>query len=195
MDIAPLLDDARRFLQLNFEVIKMYPLQMYNFAHVWIPKKSLMQERYAPALSDTPRVLFRLSQPWQPLVHVIRHALAVHSVAFSPDSSHLASGSWDGIVQIWNMATGELEDKLEGHTGCIESVAFSHNGCFVASGLWDGTIWIWNMDTCEMTYMLTGHNAEVISVTISKDDKFVVSGSRDRTVQMWDSSNVGHSNG
>ena len=186
VDIAPLLDDARRFLQLNFELIKMHPLQMYNFAHVWIPKKSLMRERYAAALSDTPRVLFGLSQPWQPLVHVIRHALAVHSVAFSPDSSRLASGSWDGIVRIWNVATGELEDKLEGHTDRIESVAFSHNGRFVASGSWDETIRIWNMDTCEMTYMLTGHEAEVISVAISKDDKFVVSGSWDRTVRIWD---------
>ena len=41
MDIAPLLDDARRFLELDFEFIKQHPLQMYDFAHVWIPKKSL----------------------------------------------------------------------------------------------------------------------------------------------------------
>ena len=184
-DIAPLLDDARRFLQLNFELIKQYPLQMYDFAHVWIPKKSLTRERYSAAFGRPPRVLFGLSESWQPLVHVIQHGAPVHSVAFSPDGSLLASGS-DKIVWIWNTATGELEDELEGHTNLVRSVAFSHNGRFIVSGASDKTVRIWNTATCETTYMLTGHKAVVMSVAISKDDKFVVSGSCDRTVRMWD---------
>ena len=53
-------------------------------------------------------MLFGLSQYWEPLLHVIQHPSSVMSVAFSPDGSHLASGS-DKIVQIRNMATGELE--------------------------------------------------------------------------------------
>ena len=39
-----------------------------------------MRERYATALNHTPRVLFGLLQSWQPLVHVIRHALIVKAV-------------------------------------------------------------------------------------------------------------------
>ena len=185
VDIAPLLDDAHKFLQLNFELIKQYPLQMYDFAHVWIPKKSLMRERYAATLGQTPQVLFGLPESWQPLVHVIRHASVVYSVAFSPDGGRLASGS-DNVVRIWNTATGELEDELEGHTDSVESVAFSHNGHFIVSGSWDGTIRIWNTATCKTTFMLTGHKANVFSVAISRNDKFVVSGSGDRTVRMWD---------
>ena len=184
-DIAPLLDDARRFLQLNFELIKQHLLQMYDLAHVWIPKKSLMRERYAAALGRTPRVLCGLSQSWQPLVHVIRCAMRVHSVAFSPDGSRLASGS-DEIVRIWNMTTGELEDELEGHTHNVKSVAFSHNGRFIVSGSGDDTVRVWNTATCETTYMLMGHEDAVMSVAISSNDEFVVSGSRDRTVRMWD---------
>ena len=156
---------------------------MYDFAQVWIPKKSLMREQYATTLSQNPRVLFGLSQSWQPWVHVVSHRAPVHSIAFSPDGSRLASGS-DFDVRIWNTATGELEDKLEGHTGFVMSVAFSHNGCFVVSGSWDKTVRIWNTTTCETTYMLTGHEDHVTSVAISRDDKFLVSGSG-RTVQMW----------
>ena len=184
-DIALLLIDARRFLQLNFELIRQHPLRMYDFGHVWIPKKSLMRERNAAALGETPRVLFGLPQSWQPLVHVIPHTEYVKSVAFSPDGSRLASGS-DEIVRIWNTATGELEDELEGHTGWVESVVFSHNGRFIVSGSRDMTIRIWNASTCETTHTLTGHEDRVMSVAISRDDKFVVSGSRDRTVRMWD---------
>ena len=158
---------------------------MYNFAHVWTPEKSLIRERYASVLGHTPRVLFGISQSWQPLLHVIRHASEVCSVAFSPDGGRLASGS-DEIVRIWNTATGELEDELEGHTKPVWSVAFSHNGRFIVSGSDDETVRIWNAATCETRYMLTGHISYVRSVAISRNDKFVVSGSNDRIVRIWD---------
>ena len=183
-DIAPLLNDARRFLQLNFELIEQHPLHMYDFVHVWIPKKSLMRERYATALDRTPRMLFGLPQSWEPLVHVIVQGARTHSVAFSPNGTRLVSGS-DKIVNIWNTTTGQLDDLLEGHTNLVRSVAFSHNGRFIVSGASDKTVRIWNTATGETTYMLTGHEDAVMSVAISRDDKFVVSGSRDRTVRMW----------
>ena len=158
---------------------------MYNFAHVWIPEKSLIRERYAAVLGHTPRVLFGLSQSWEPSLHVISHPASVHSVAFSPDGGRLASGS-DEIVRIWNTATGELEDELEGHTQRVRSVAFSHDGHFIVSGSGDKTARIWNTATCETRFMLMGHTGEVMSVAISRNDKFVVSGSCDRTVRIWD---------
>ena len=154
---------------------------MYDFAHVWIPEKSLVRERYAAVLGHSPRVVFGLSQSWEPLLHVIRHPSVVFSVAFSPDGGRLASGS-DEIVRIWNTATGELEDELEGHTAWVWSVAFSHNGQFVVSGSKDMSDRIWNTATCNATYMLTGHTSVVTSVAISRDDRFMVSGSWDRTI-------------
>ena len=145
---------------------------------------SLMRERYAAVLGHTPRVIFGLPQSWEPLLHVIRHPSWVYSVAFSPNGGRLASGS-DEIVRIWNTATGELEDALEGHTDMVWSVAFSHNGRFIVSGSEDKTVRIWNTATCDTRYMLTGHTGEVTSVAISRDDKFVVSGSWDG-VRIWD---------
>ena len=142
-----------------------------------------MRAQYATV--HTPRVLFGLPQSWEPVLHVIQHPSTVNSVAFSPDGGRLASGS-DEIVRIWNTATGELEDELEGHRGWVWSVAFSHKGHFIVSGSGDKTVRIWNAATCETRYTLTGHTDGVTSVAMSRDDKFMVSGSWDGTVRMWD---------
>ena len=143
-----------------------------------------MRERYAAVPEGTPRVLFGLSQSWEPVLHVIFHPSFVHSIAFSPDGGRLVSGS-DEMVRIWNTATGELENELEGHTNWVWSVAFSHDGRFIVSG-GDETVRIWNTATCDTRYILTGHTGEVTSVAISRNDQFVVSGSYDRTVRIWD---------
>ena len=135
-----------------------------------------MREQYAAVLGHTPRVLFGLSQSWEPILHVMRHTSEMYSVAFSPDGGRLASGS-DKIVRVWNTATGELEDKLEGHTDTVLSVAFSHNGRFIVSGSGDETVRIWNIAICDTRYTLTGHTSDVTSIAISRNNKFIRYGS------------------
>src|SRR5436309_1530473 len=58
----------------------------------------------------------------------------VFSVAFSPDGRTLAAGSWDGVVRLWEVATGkELHHFGEQQTP-VRSVAFSPDGEIVACG-------------------------------------------------------------
>jgi WD40 repeat protein len=69
---------------------------------------------------------------------------AVRTVTFSPDGLLFASGSVEGFVGVWNTATGDRLQKLEGHVDSIASVAFSPDTRVLASGSHDGTIRLWN---------------------------------------------------
>jgi WD40 repeat protein len=65
------------------------------------------------------------------------HTRAVDSVAFSPDGKTLASGSYDGTIKLWDVATGKEQATLEGHTGELWNVALSPNGKTLAAGAVD----------------------------------------------------------
>ena len=73
------------------------------------------------------------------------HADEVRSVSFSPDGSVLASGSGDGTIELWEVATGQKRTTLSGHTGAVTSVSFLSDGTTIASGSLDGTIQLWDV--------------------------------------------------
>ena len=67
-------------------------------------------------------------------------------MAFSPDGKTLASGSPDGTVRLWDLATSRpIGAPLTGHTGLVTSVAFSPDGKTLATGSADDTVRLWDV--------------------------------------------------
>jgi len=67
----------------------------------------------------------------------------VHSVAISPDSRWVISGSSDGTARIWDMVDATLQCTLVGHENVVSSVDFSPTGNYMACGSWDGKVLVW----------------------------------------------------
>jgi WD40 repeat protein len=116
-----------------------------------------------------------------------RHTDGVSSVAFSPDGSLLASGSWDRTIKLWRVADGSLVRTLTGHTDGVSSVAFSPDGSLLASGSGyrDRTVKLWRVADGALLRTLEGHTDWVSSVVFSPDGSLLASGSGDRTVRFW----------
>ena len=72
------------------------------------------------------------------------HKNWVKSVAFSPDGTMIASGSWDKTAKLWNLE-GRVLQTFEGHKRIVNSIAFSPNGKMIASGSDDKTIRLWTI--------------------------------------------------
>ncbi len=109
------------------------------------------------------------------------------SLAFSPDSSMLASGDHEGIITVWDLESGEEIATLQGHVGEIFSLCYSPDQSRLASGGNDGNVVLWDAETHERVMVLTGHASYVHSLRFSPDGTMIASASGDRTVRVWDS--------
>lgn len=67
------------------------------------------------------------------------------TLAFSPNGKLLASGSSDGTVGVWDVATSSQLEAFARHGDRVVSVAFSPDGKFLASASYDGTVLLWDM--------------------------------------------------
>ncbi|KAF8595295.1 WD40 repeat-like protein, partial [Ceratobasidium sp. AG-I] len=79
------------------------------------------------------------------LVHRISDPnAAIIDLAFSPNGRHIALGSWDRTIHIWDLGLATpTSEILVGHSSRVASVAFSHDGSRIASGSADCTVRIW----------------------------------------------------
>ncbi|MFL5807811.1 MAG: protein kinase domain-containing protein, partial [Roseiflexaceae bacterium] len=140
----------------------------------------------------------------------IGHTQQAWSVAFSPDSRYMLTGSLDHTARLWDTQTGQELRRFTGHTDTVRSVAFSPDGKYVLTGSNDTTARLWEVATGHEPRQFIGHELRqfighskgISGVAFSPDGKYVLTGSDDTTARLWEVATghelrqfIGHSKG
>ena len=94
------------------------------------------------------------------------------SPIFSPDGKMLAGASGNAI-QLLDIATGDEQSRLEGHTSTITWIGWSSNGKHVASVGSDHTLRLWDVETGEILQQHEDEERRWMIVDFSADGKSV----------------------
>lgn len=110
----------------------------------------------------------------------------VRGLAVASGGRLLVSGSEDGTIIVWELASGAHVRALSGHSKRVWSVAVMSDGQRVVSGSEDKTVCVWNLESGACLCTSIGHTNWVLSVAALPDECGFVSGSRDKTVRVWE---------
>jgi WD40 repeat protein/transcriptional regulator with XRE-family HTH domain len=113
------------------------------------------------------------------------HHSVVSALAFSPDEQRLATGSWGGVIKLWNTADGTLLWTSPA-MDAIMGLAFSLDGRTLTSGGTDGQIRLWDVASGALLQTLSEHAGPVFCVAWSPDGEFLISAGHDAQVRLWE---------
>ncbi|EPY36549.1 pleiotropic regulator 1 [Angomonas deanei] len=137
-------------------------------------RKQRAEEQYTPP------------KDWKVSKILIGHQGRVNDVAVDPSNSWFASASFDQIIKVWDLSTGQLKVNLTGHTESVNALAISAISPYMFSGGDDHSIKCWDLETKTITRDFFGHRKSVQSVAVHPTLNLVVSAGADRQVRVWD---------
>lgn len=115
------------------------------------------------------------------------HLAGVSTIAWSPDSKTLASGSDDKSIRLWHVETGKPHpEPFLGHHNYVYCVAFSPKGNMLVSGSYDEAVFLWDVRTGRLMRSLPAHSDPVGGVGFVRDGTLIVSCASDGLVRVWD---------
>jgi WD40 repeat protein len=112
------------------------------------------------------------------------HTDRVTGLAYTATGDQIISGSLDGTVRVWDVATATetLEIELD---VAVNAIALSDDATTVAAALATGDIVLLDVATGEVSATLQAHTGAVNSVIFGVDDTVLVSGGDDAAVYVW----------
>jgi F-box and WD-40 domain protein CDC4 len=113
------------------------------------------------------------------------HHHSVRAIAAHGDT--LVSGSYDCTVRVWRISTGEVLQRLQGHSQKVYSVVLDHARNRCISGSMDNMVKVWSLETGACLYTLEGHTSLVGLLDLSHQR--LVSAAADSTLRIWDPEN------
>ena len=116
------------------------------------------------------------------------HTSAVACLAFSPDGEHIISGGDDGVIKLWEVATGREVRSFGNLDAGITALAYSPVAPLALAGYRDGTIALWDATTGDHVRRYSDHGEQIQALAFSGDGSRIYSGDKGRNIIVWETS-------
>jgi WD40 repeat protein len=121
------------------------------------------------------------------VVHQLPYTSPLVACRFDPSGKSVVTGSHDGQLQRWDLATGAKID-LVGHESWVRAIGFSPDGSQLFTGGYEGRLiwWAWEGNTAKIVRQVEAHDGWIRALSVSADGKQVATVGNDRLVKIWD---------
>ncbi len=109
----------------------------------------------------------------------------INAIIWMPEGNFLIAGTETDGIEYWDIESGKLVQKLDGHEGNINNLAISPNGKLFASASGDRTIIVWDIRTRQKIGRFSGFGSWAFDVAWSPDSKYLCACSWDQTLRIW----------
>lgn len=117
-----------------------------------------------------------LTPPGGPLLRTLAgHGGVVTAVAATPDGRSLVSGSYDGTVKVWDLASGAQRLSQAMHGDWVLAVTVTPDGRLLVSGSSDGAIRVWDLASGTVIARFEA-DGEIWACAVSPGGRTVVAG-------------------
>jgi WD40 repeat protein len=117
------------------------------------------------------------------------HDKPVNCALFSPDDKFVFTGSEDGTVCKWDLATMRVVHVIAADSQGITRIAISKDGLALFTASRSGLAAIWRLaEPDQPLRRLSGHTGPILDLCLSSDERWIVTASADNTARIWDAS-------
>jgi WD40 repeat protein len=122
-----------------------------------------------------------------------QHRGSVWACRFRPPTEAEPSGAGpvlvslanDGLIRLWDTATGRSRRIQRGHGRKIGSIDYSADGTLLAAAGNDGQVRLWDSGTGVRTAQLKGNSDQLVSAVFSPSGPLLATASNDGDVYLW----------